>query len=387
MSEDFDFQYYPEDYEDGGIWDDDEGDEGEEEEEEDNEVMKEYKKYWQKEYGIDPDLADRAKFQREAQIRREGKDTFQKKKQVKFSERLPEFKEKQAKHVLNKLKCSNISMKDKLQMDPNSFIRLEVKDQDNVKHVVCYDVVKLYNYLVNRSSSLGVGETFWIDPIYRIAYTKAQKDRIKTQYAEVSCLKPLFKMDLIPVISKKIGKMDQVSFPKAVLNKILEDDLLRSDKPLIFKIVNKRCGVSPTSTITSNSTSHNKNLDDCTEEYVTSSDFNAPSGTIQVSPELWSKIGIHADDILTIEECNQLKTVKSMVLKGDWQTILGVTQGDLDNFMDNLKDYFKKRTVVKTKEIINVDGQDIKIHALRDSDKKPLKSGIVVETDINLEFK
>lgn len=153
-------------------------------------IMKDYKKYWIREFGVDLEKPLFAQLGREKYIRAHGGvEGLQARERADFEEAMSEIiPERMAKKIQDKLRdgilcqpCSNLSPDEQailFTVDPLRVIRLKV-EKDGVSYCLCYDVQKLYEDLKAQYGTRDAEVAKWTDPTLGVKYSTNQIKRIK----------------------------------------------------------------------------------------------------------------------------------------------------------------------------------------------------------------
>lgn len=202
--------------------------------------QEEYQKYWRQIYGVEPTLPERARAFREAELRRRGGP------EAIRQERLSQFTQQMAgRQVPPQVRaqrtiaraytryrcpnpCENLVGPERKLLNPSQRIRLRVKDRQGQIHCVCYDIIKLYAYLI---FTFGPDTLLWRDPTYNTYISSRQTSRIEKMWRQFNpCGASMFSKMVVQAASG-----NQVSLPV----ELYEQLSLRENVPyLIFRISN-----------------------------------------------------------------------------------------------------------------------------------------------------
>ncbi len=286
-----------------------------------------------------------------------------------------------AKEWMKKIECSNLDAVSKARIPSDRLIRLRVRDQTtNKRHAVCYDVVNLYEILASGGGM--ERDALWIDPTYRTILSAEQKKRIRQHYQKVAtCPITNFSMQLgvvpMPQAEEMGIRLDQANFPEQVLRSALEQGKLGDGStPIIFRALNQTT-----------------KTDRARAGFLTAFQFTAKPGTIEMHPDAIKKLLLgqrSVTDSVLLSECPlpKVKEVRFRPHGAGWDKILGTTKADLDAFMTILHDEVSQLSTLSEGSMIKIAKPRavLEVLELKDDAGRSIKSGVVVETDIDLEF-
>ncbi len=303
-------------------------------------MLDEYEKYYEKTYGVDERLGERARAFKEAEIRRAGgiKKYVEKLK----AEKLAALEEKRGKDIRTveekaaskiaqsyrtKKDCPNLTPEQLREYSPSQIIHLKLKKSSRQEEYlyVCYDVVALYEYLntTYRDSFM------WQDPTTKLYYNNYQSQMIKDRYNSLSGCSALFTSYEI-LINDKLNNLE-ILVPKSLYEKSLSQDITR----LIFRIYNKKqkyeYGVvkSP----------HNKKIENI----------------IEISQDLAERLSVKNSDSVVLESCFHLPKLTYIQLRPITVSWFDLPMSAVDDVKEVLTEYFEKQDVLRIGQIITIE--------------------------------
>lgn len=248
-----------------------------------------YRKYWTQIYGVDPNLAERARLFRERELAKMGgPDAIREKRLQEFALKI-ESKEKSPseratlliqrlyRHYRN-IVCENQSAHGRHLGE----IVLRIEMSGAVKYL-CYDVMGLMTHLQYAYHR----EDLWKDPTYGVPLTAGQRHILHYRHDKLNQISSQAR-------SMSVGNTgtDRISIPRSLFNRAMSEE---SSPYLLYRITNPFTRLST---------------------YIVAMDFHdLDSNTIFLSPAILSQLKLAEDDILLMEEAFHLPKASYLLLK------------------------------------------------------------------------
>jgi len=338
--------------------------------EEPEKYLQQYQKYWRSIYGIEPTLAERARLFREAELRRRGgPEKIREQRATEFAKRLPSLQEAAKKRAAERISrsyqkyrcstpCENYTPEERRLSSPSEQIRLRVKDKHGKFHCVCYDIFKLYAYLI---ANYGNDKLFWRDPTYD-TFSYKNNERIEKAWEKMDPCHGKFRVLKVEGTTSR-----QISIPRNLYDEITH---LPNIKYLLFRISNKQGDYI----------------------YGVGETFHQTPGTIQLPTPLQEVLNVKPGDPIWLQDCFELKPIdfiRLQPLTEEWNT---VPIEDLDQIKTNLTLTLENNYVVRIGDTITISytlpsGQNPRLFVvdLRAQGKR-VPVGITKDTEVNVDF-
>jgi hypothetical protein len=356
--------------------------EGEEEEDEDEKLYEEivhetlgkpkkyadeYIKYWTEVYGIPENLPERAKYFREAELRRKGgPGGVRKQREIELRNKVearkvaPEVESVQKiKKAYGKYKCEkpceNLSEEKRKRGDPAQRIRYQIKDKKGVLHCVCYDVTKLYVYLIINYGRDSFG---WKDPTYGTFIPDNVKEKINKRWDKLNlCGNQLTKL--------RVVDSRQTQIPKNIYENAILD---RNTKYLAFRVSNK---------------SGDYFYEVATAFLDRDDEIGLPANTRKI-------LSVKEGDFVWIQECFHLPKLDYLLLQpldAKWNKI---SVSEIESIEEKLTKRIESNYITSIGDVIEIpyQGEQISLFIVdAKSGKKRVPVGITKFTSVEIDFR
>ena len=257
------------------------------------ELLIQYRKYWTQIYGIDPNLAERARLFRERELAKMGGlDALREKRlhefESKISSRRSEEKSPSERATIliqrlyrhyRSIVCENQSTNGRHLGE----VILCVRTTDGKSHYLCHDVINLMMYLRDSYHR----EDLWKEPTYGVLLTRDQKRILHYRYQKLCS----FSSRSTQMVVGNSGT-DRISIPRSLFNRAMSEE---SSPYLLYRITNTFSRLSM---------------------YIVAMDFHdLDPQTIFLSPAILNRLKLSDEDIIQMEEAFHLPKATYLLLK------------------------------------------------------------------------
>jgi hypothetical protein len=268
--------------------------------------QEEYQKHWRQIYGVEPTLPERARLFREAELRRRGgPEAIRQERLGQFTQRIASRQvppEVTAQRTIARAyaryrcphPCENLVGSERQFLNPSQRIRLRVKDRQGHIKCVCYDIIKLYAYLM---FTFGPDQLLWRNPTYNTFISHRQTQRIQRLWQQLNPCGPSAFSRLVA----QVALDNQVSLPISMYDELSHRENVTY---LILRVSNP----------------------DGDYRYVTATSFHQPSRstrqpnqpnqpTIQLPRDILNWLHLEPGNPVLVETCLNLPKIQQIRLQ------------------------------------------------------------------------
>ena len=337
-------------------------------------TLEQYKTEWQRVYGVEPRLPERAKAFREAELRRlGGPEKIRQQRATVLAEKvkgrqktpnaLAAERIQRAFRKYRSIPCENANFMER-QLSPLQSIKLAVI-KDKTVHHVCYDITELFLFL----NEIYRYEKDWKDPTYNVPYTDIQIRLIKTKF------------DLANACNKSQVHKRMLVFPadEVAISRNLYDQLsdIAGSKRFIFRI----SSISPDFARSSKKK----------YGYIVATNFHDADDNILYLPyNLMNRLSLHEGDSILMDDCFKLPQVNYILLRPETKEWFSLSVDLLEDIKTKLTEALEDFDVLEQGQLISIDLYDItyvlQIVDLRDRSNKRITAGNPKFAEVKIEF-
>lgn len=261
------------------------------------ELQEAYRKYWYSIYGIEPTLGVAARAFREREVARAGgPEAIRQRRLTEFEQRraarppvAPEVKAaqqiQQTYRRYHEKPCENQNLLQARHIHPAQIVKLNVIDDNGNEHIVCYDVIELYTYLVNTFKS----PNQWAEPTFTARLNPVQRQLIEDRFKLLSgCGNNTRYYQLIVFPSED----DDVLVPRELYDRALHHEGVQY---IIYRLTDPKTRFYT---------------------YIVATGFhNEDPNAVYIPVTLMVSLGLNEGDGILLEDCLDLPRVSYLLLK------------------------------------------------------------------------
>jgi len=337
-------------------------------------TLEQYKTEWQRIYGVEPRLPERAKAFREAELRRLGgpeKIRAQRAavlaERVKAREKLRETKAaEQIQRTFRKYRsipCENAAFMER-HLSPLQSIKLRIV-KDKIIHHVCYDIIELYLYLTDTYKY----SKDWKDPTHNVLYTDFQINLINNKYK-------LANVCNVPKVHEKMFafRSDQVAVSRNLYDRLSD---IAGSRRFILRISDLGYDFAKSSRRT--------------YTYIVVDNFHTSDDNVLYLPyDVMRQLNLKEGDAVLVDDCFTLPKVNYILLKPETKEWFSLSVDLIEDVKSKLTEALETYDVLEQGQLISIDIGDrtyvLQIVDLRDLNNRRLTAGNPKFAEVKVEF-